>query len=990
LLKLIAEKSVRKEDLSSDVKRLVDYIWLEASGQLEDILTLPITDIKLQQIDKVEGVLLEIKKCLTNNDKNKITGLLSEFYSILPHKTEDIDNVDKRWLSNKQDLCQLIRDMISVTEATNWSIRSSSEAKYKALRCHIQHLDSNNTQFHTVKNNILQSLDSDMKVEIQNIYEVHRPIEDDSFAHKLHPKQLLYHSSRVENFVGLLSRGLLLPKVVVDDYGGKRTDAGLLGSGIYFANSASKSARYSSASKVIGSRFMLVCEVALGNIYKTTEYNSELKQPPDGYNSVHGVSSVDSDFKDDEYVIYNTNQQRIQYLVEFIIDGDQNKTLDITDIDNDIHIQPNSLLTQFDNIAIDDIKDVENPLDKVKPGLISTGSDKPVDLKSVHIKARLLDLAAQVIVLQEYYNSSTNSSIEAKYVFPLDDMAAVCGFEAFINGKHIIGEVKEKERARKEYKEAISEGHGAYLMDRDEETPDIFTVSVGNLPPGACVLIKITYVAELQVEGEEISFRLPGSVAPWKKDIAINDVTQSELDTFNLKQQKSTLQIAVEMPFDIVQLYSPTNKVLIKKTASKAVVRLCDYEQIGDGFQLLIGLNEIHVPRMWVEKTPSDSENRACMLTFYPEFESRDNEDCEIIFILDLSNSMTGHGLEDAKKLIYLTLHHLSEKSEFNILVFGTGYEELFTCSVKATESNLQTAKQFLKRLCADRGNTELYQPLHSLYLLPPTNTTRNIFIFSDGHINNDDTVLNTASLHSKHSRIFTFAVSSTANVHFLRGLARVSGGSYEYFDRKTKSKWEGKIKDQLNKACQPSLTSVCVEWQQFDDNLPEPIQAPRKITALFNGSRQVVYGFVPNCTLATLKAVIDGEEISTVVSTPDLNITTGQILHRLTARSVIRDWEDGMLSSDKTQHEVIKKNLKEYIINISKEYSLVTQFTSFIAVEKRDDKDLKQGRGPQIIDLVDQEDVDILSEISWPVTETPDLLLHDNKVVSDFIISIF
>ncbi len=45
----------------------------------------------------------------------------------------------------------------------------------------------------------------------------------------------------------------------------------------------------------------------------------------------------------------------------------------------------------------------------------------------------------------------------------------VCGFEAFINGKHIMGEVKEKEQAHREYREAISKGHGAYLMD--EETP---------------------------------------------------------------------------------------------------------------------------------------------------------------------------------------------------------------------------------------------------------------------------------------------------------------------------------------------------------------------------------------------------------------------------------------------------------------------------------------------------------------------------------------
>ena len=62
-------------------------------------------------------------------------------------------------------------------------------------------------------------------------------------------------------------------------------------------------------------------------------------------------------------------------------------------------------------------------------------------LKSVHVRAQLVDLAGQVVVLQEYHNE-LNEPIEAKYVFPLEDGAVVCGFEAFINGKHIIGEIR--------------------------------------------------------------------------------------------------------------------------------------------------------------------------------------------------------------------------------------------------------------------------------------------------------------------------------------------------------------------------------------------------------------------------------------------------------------------------------------------------------------------------------------------------------------------
>ena len=117
-------------------------------------------------------------------------------------------------------------------------------------------------------------------------------------------------------------------------------------------------------------------------------------------------------------------------------------------------------------VSLGDVQGIADPLEKVKPGLQAEGSDVP--LQAVHIRARLIDLAARVVVMQAYKNNSLYP-IEAKYVFPLDDMAAVCGFEAFINSKHIVGVVKEKEQAHREYKEAISKGHGAYLMD--EETP---------------------------------------------------------------------------------------------------------------------------------------------------------------------------------------------------------------------------------------------------------------------------------------------------------------------------------------------------------------------------------------------------------------------------------------------------------------------------------------------------------------------------------------
>ena len=96
--------------------------------------------------------------------------------------------------------------------------------------------------------------------------------------------------------------------------------------------------------------------------------------------------------------------------------------------------------------------------------------------------------------------------------------------------------------------------------------------------------------------------------------------------------------------------------------------------------------------------------------------------------------------------------------------------------------------------------------------------------------------------------KLLLFRPRSTANRHLLRRLAHAGAGAYEVFDAATKYKWEERVTRQLSKAAQPSLSSVSVSWQQFDSDVT-PLQAPSHVTALFSGSRQVIYGFVPNCT---------------------------------------------------------------------------------------------------------------------------------------------
>lgn len=155
------------------------------------------------------------------------------------------------------------------------------------------------------------------KIKLQAIHKVKRPGEWDTFDAKVGNEQLMFHGSNIKNWVGILSRGILLPKIVVS-MGVNRTDEGWLGSGIYFGSNACTSAFYCHAGKR-GTSVMAVARVGLGKVKDYNKITYGIAEPPKGYDSCHGVSSRHgaSEFDDDEYVVYRGNQQRLEYLVEF-------------------------------------------------------------------------------------------------------------------------------------------------------------------------------------------------------------------------------------------------------------------------------------------------------------------------------------------------------------------------------------------------------------------------------------------------------------------------------------------------------------------------------------------------------------------------------------------------------------------------------------------------------------------------------------------------
>ncbi|XP_038630728.1 von Willebrand factor A domain-containing protein 5A-like [Scyliorhinus canicula] len=143
-----------------------------------------------------------------------------------------------------------------------------------------------------------------------------------------------------------------------------------------------------------------------------------------------------------------------------------------------------------------------------------TAKNIPVPLRSISVEVEVKGFVADVSASLEYKNEETNP-VEAVFVFPMDSDAAVYNFQAVVDGKTIVAKIKEKEQAKDEYDDAISAGHEAFLLEEDSSSSDIFTCTVGNLPPAQSASISFSFVQELAIEADgAVRFALPAVLNP--------------------------------------------------------------------------------------------------------------------------------------------------------------------------------------------------------------------------------------------------------------------------------------------------------------------------------------------------------------------------------------------------------------------------------------------------------------------------------------------
>ena len=325
-------------NLHPDVKDLVSYLFGEATDALTNAVQAKITAngietplgvLTIGQIEKGERVLAELveafgKKRLSAAARaDLLSDLSGRFYSAIPHRVgrsraaaEASVIATPEAIEQKQQTLQLMRDMLRVNgDGGSVLFDSEADGQYRSLGCELRAMEPAGEEYRAVEKHILASQVKIKSVKVRRMWGVRRPEEFARYRADVGNERLLFHGSRPSNWVGILSRGILMPKLAVQ-MGVRRTDAGWLGHGIYFGDAACTSAFYAAPGRR-KTQFMAVARVALGKMVPYKKITFCLTAPPPGHDSAHGVRGAGSQFADDEYVVYDPAQQRLEYLVEF-------------------------------------------------------------------------------------------------------------------------------------------------------------------------------------------------------------------------------------------------------------------------------------------------------------------------------------------------------------------------------------------------------------------------------------------------------------------------------------------------------------------------------------------------------------------------------------------------------------------------------------------------------------------------------------------------
>ncbi|GAB3960306.1 hypothetical protein GCM10029978_009280 [Actinoallomurus acanthiterrae] len=571
-------------------------------------------------------------------------------------------------------------------------------------------------------------------------------------------------------------------------------------------------------------------------------------------------------------------------------------------------------------------------------------------LDSVDVQAAVTGLSARITMTQGFQNPF-DVPLEATYVFPLPDRAAVTGMRMEAADRVVEGVLKERGQAREDYEAALAAGQRAALAEEDR--PDVFTMSVGNILPGERVTVRLILSQPLPYEDGEATLRFPLVVAPRyipgtpldgpSVGAGTGPDTDAVPDASRISPPvllpgfpnpvRLTLAVDVDpagLPLDSVR------SSLHTVTTDGRTFRLEPGERLDRDFVL----------RLRYDAGASCAvSGETFTVTVLPPPGPAAPRPRDVVILLDRSGSMMGWKMVAARRAAARIVDTLrsgeSGGDRFAVLSFDHEIERALPGGLSAaTDRNRYRAVEHLARLDA-RGGTEILRPLEEAVALLSGDTDRDrvtsgtggdqvtggagrdriIVLVTDGQVGNEDQILGRLSLNGL--RVHTIGIDRAVNAGFLGRLAVAGAGRCELVESEDRL---DEVMDHVHRRiASPAVTGVSLNMASV---VPGTL-APARPGDMFPGVPLVVRGQCAAPGPVTLRGVAaDGspwEQRLEPVTTDDPAATA------IWARAHLRELEDRYVAGDGDPERAIGR-----IVDTSLRYGVLCRFTAFVAVDTR------------------------------------------------------